>query len=101
MCLCVQVRVYELGQLSLKFERHFDAEIVDFQVFPSARASFSAVSDSLLASHSSQQQPLSRCQRSCAHSVRRIEHGRCMQLWQPTEIPPLNLMPELTADPLR
>lgn len=26
-----QVRVYELGQLSMKFERHFDAEIVDFQ----------------------------------------------------------------------
>ena len=29
---CVlQVRVYELSQLSLKFERHFDAEIVEFQ----------------------------------------------------------------------
>lgn len=28
----VQVRVFELGQLSLKFERHLDAEIVDFQV---------------------------------------------------------------------
>lgn len=28
----MQVRVYELGQLALKFERHFDAEIVDFQV---------------------------------------------------------------------
>ena len=27
----VQVRVYELDQLSMKFERHFDAEIVDFQ----------------------------------------------------------------------
>lgn len=27
----MQVRVYELSQLSLKFERHFDAEIVDFQ----------------------------------------------------------------------
>ena len=26
-----RVRVYELGQLSLKFERHFDAEVVDFQ----------------------------------------------------------------------
>ena len=27
-----RVRVYELSQLSLKFERHFDAEVVDFQV---------------------------------------------------------------------
>lgn len=27
-----RLRVYELGQLSMKFERHFDAEIVDFQV---------------------------------------------------------------------
>ena len=35
-CHYVQVRVYELGQLSLKFERHFDAEIVDFQVPSSA-----------------------------------------------------------------
>ena len=32
MYLYMQVRVYELGQLSLKFERHFDAEIIDFQV---------------------------------------------------------------------
>ena len=24
--------MYELGQMSLKFERHFDAEIIDFQV---------------------------------------------------------------------
>ena len=43
LCLCVQVRVYELGQLSLKFERHFDAEIVDFQVFPLAHTPFPAV----------------------------------------------------------
>ena len=27
-----RMRVYELSQLSMKFERHFDAEIVDFQV---------------------------------------------------------------------
>lgn len=27
-----RVRVYELANLSLKFERHFDAEVVDFQV---------------------------------------------------------------------
>ncbi len=27
-----RLRVYELSQLSMKFERHFDAEIVDFQV---------------------------------------------------------------------
>ncbi|CAK0744566.1 hypothetical protein CVIRNUC_001558 [Coccomyxa viridis] len=27
-----RVRVYELGQMSLKFERHFDAEIIDFQI---------------------------------------------------------------------
>ena len=27
----LQIRVFELSQLSLKFERHFDAEIVDFQ----------------------------------------------------------------------
>ncbi|PKI50858.1 hypothetical protein CRG98_028765 [Punica granatum] len=27
-----QIKVYELGQLSLKFERHFDSEIIDFQV---------------------------------------------------------------------
>ncbi|KAK2080674.1 hypothetical protein QBZ16_000528 [Prototheca wickerhamii] len=27
-----RVRVYDVSQLSLKFERHFDAEIVDFQV---------------------------------------------------------------------
>ena len=39
MHLCVQVRVYELGQLSLKFERHFDAEIIDFQVGRQAEAS--------------------------------------------------------------
>lgn len=26
------MRVYELSQLSMKFERHFDAEVVDFQV---------------------------------------------------------------------
>lgn len=32
----MQVRVYELGQLSLKFERHFDADIIDFQVQSSA-----------------------------------------------------------------
>ena len=38
MRLCVQVRVYELGQLSLKFERHFDAEIIDFQVRRKAEA---------------------------------------------------------------
>jgi len=29
--------VYELSQLSLKFERHFDAEIVEFQVWPGPR----------------------------------------------------------------
>ena len=28
----LQVRVYELSQLALKFERHLDAEIVDCQV---------------------------------------------------------------------
>ena len=27
-----RVRVYELSQLSMKFERHFDAEVVDFQI---------------------------------------------------------------------
>ena len=27
-----RLRVYELGQLSMKFERHFDSEIIDFQV---------------------------------------------------------------------
>ncbi|DBB18809.1 TPA: hypothetical protein ACH3X3_000404 [Trebouxia sp. C0006] len=27
-----RLRVYELSQLSMKFERHFDAEIVDFQI---------------------------------------------------------------------
>ena len=27
-----QVRVYELGQLGMKFERHLDSEVVDFQV---------------------------------------------------------------------
>lgn len=27
-----QVKVYDLAQLSLKFDRHMDAEIVDFQV---------------------------------------------------------------------
>lgn len=30
--VCVQVRVYELGQLGMKFERHLDSEVVDFQV---------------------------------------------------------------------
>ena len=29
---CSQVRVFELGQLGMKFERHLDAEVVDFQV---------------------------------------------------------------------
>lgn len=29
---CLQVKVYEVGQLALKFERHLDAEIVDFQL---------------------------------------------------------------------
>ena len=28
-----QVKVYELSQLSMKFERHLDSEIIDFQVF--------------------------------------------------------------------
>lgn len=28
----VQVRVFELSQLSLKFERHLDSQIVEFQV---------------------------------------------------------------------
>ncbi|CAL1412616.1 unnamed protein product [Linum trigynum] len=27
-----QVKVYELRELSMKFERHFDSEIIDFQV---------------------------------------------------------------------
>lgn len=27
-----QLRVYELAQMSMKFDRHFDSEIVDFQV---------------------------------------------------------------------
>ena len=27
-----RLRVYELSQLSMKFERRFDAEIIDFQV---------------------------------------------------------------------
>lgn len=27
-----QVRVFELGQLAMKFERHLDAEVVDFQI---------------------------------------------------------------------
>jgi hypothetical protein len=30
--MLTQVKVYDLAQLSLKFERHLDAEIVDFQV---------------------------------------------------------------------
>lgn len=29
-----QVRVFELSELSLKFERHLTSEIVDFQVLP-------------------------------------------------------------------
>ena len=29
-----QVKVYELRELSLKFERHLDSEIIDFQVSP-------------------------------------------------------------------
>lgn len=29
-----QVKVYELSQLSMKFERHLDAQIVQFQVRP-------------------------------------------------------------------
>ena len=29
-----QVKVYELSQLSMKFERHLDSEIIDFQVLP-------------------------------------------------------------------
>lgn len=49
MGLCEQVRIYELGQLSLKVERHFDAEIVDFQVSPSARATFPVTHGILLA----------------------------------------------------
>jgi hypothetical protein len=28
----VQVKVYDLANFSMKFERHLDAEIVDFQV---------------------------------------------------------------------
>jgi hypothetical protein len=33
ICLFViQVRCFELSQLSLKFERHLDSEIVDFEV---------------------------------------------------------------------
>jgi ribosome biogenesis protein ENP2 len=36
-----QVRVYEFSQLSMKFERHLDSEIVDFQV--SGRADLSVV----------------------------------------------------------
>lgn len=28
----MQVRVYELGQLGMKFERHLDSEVVDFQI---------------------------------------------------------------------
>jgi hypothetical protein len=28
----MQMRVFEVGQLSMKFERHFEAEVVDFQV---------------------------------------------------------------------
>lgn len=41
----MQVRVYELGQLSMKFERHFDAEIVDLQAWhlPSPSAVCSSV----------------------------------------------------------
>ena len=53
MCLCVQVRIYELGQLSLKVERHFDAEIVDFQVSPSAQATFPVMHGILSAPQSS------------------------------------------------
>lgn len=29
-----RVRCYELSELSMKFERHFDTEIVDFEVLP-------------------------------------------------------------------
>ena len=29
---CLQVRCFELSQLSMKFERHLDSEIVDFEV---------------------------------------------------------------------
>lgn len=28
-----QVKVYELRQFSMKFERHLESEIIDFQVF--------------------------------------------------------------------
>ena len=52
MHLCVQVRVYELGQLSLKFERHFDAEIIDFQVRRHAEA-FTCASSHCLKSRQS------------------------------------------------
>lgn len=37
---CLQVRCYELSQLSLKFERHLDSEIVDFEVHESANLHF-------------------------------------------------------------
>ena len=83
MCLCVQVRVYELGQLSLKFERHFDAEIVDFQVWPLAQTSFPAVHGILLAPGKSQQQPQTCCLRCRNHCVRSFKLGLCMLLRQP------------------
>ena len=31
--LLLQLKVYDLGNLSLKFDRHLDAEVVDFQIF--------------------------------------------------------------------
>lgn len=59
VCLCIfipshaQVRVYDLANLSLKFERHLDAEVVDFQV---------RLIDCILHCF------VSPCQHACAHT---------------------------------
>jgi len=38
----VQVKVYDLANFSMKFERHLDSEIVDFQVSIEAMSSMTA-----------------------------------------------------------
>lgn len=38
-----QVKVYELRELSLKFERHLVSEIIDFQVLPQAWCSYYSI----------------------------------------------------------
>ncbi|XP_030928023.1 ribosome biogenesis protein ENP2-like isoform X1 [Quercus lobata] len=43
-----QVKVYELSQLSLKFERHLDSEIIDFQVIYMLAKDYNLPRDSVL-----------------------------------------------------